>query len=106
MKTEDLKPWADDVALRGPNAPKNDGSVEHLIRYLLSVHQRFGNTCITCNLQWGAAALWKRDEQRLQLIAAREALVKARDALYNGFEPDNQSLAYHEVCVAIEALLS
>jgi hypothetical protein len=42
METEELKPWAGDVALRGPDAPKNDGTIEHLICYLLTVHKRAG----------------------------------------------------------------
>lgn len=33
-----------------------------------------------------------------ELLAALEL---ARDALYNGFEPDNQSAAYHKICTVI-----
>ena len=65
METGDLKPW--DGPLRGPDAPKDDGHIEHLIRYLLTVHKRFGNTCITTDLQWGAVALHKRDAQKLRI---------------------------------------
>lgn len=76
MKTEDLKPWGDDVALAGPDAPKNNGMIEHLIGYLLTVHERFGNTAVTASIKWGANALWKRDEQA-ERFAAHTAAVQA-----------------------------
>ncbi len=60
---EPLSAWSDDTALMGPEAPKWDGRIEHLIRYLLTVHKRFGNTTVTASLQWGASALWKRNDQ-------------------------------------------
>jgi len=73
------KPWGDDVALRGPDAPKNNGQIKHLIEYLLTVYKRFGNTAVTCDLQWGASALWKRDELTSELTEARTQLAE-RDA--------------------------
>lgn len=36
------------------------------------------------------------------LETMRTALVRAKDALHNPFEPDNQSRAYHEVCDALK----
>lgn len=77
MSKEALKAWGDDVALRGPDAPKNDGSIKHLIEYLLTVYERFGNTCVTTNLQWGATALHKLSEER-ERIAELEAQLAAR----------------------------
>lgn len=63
-----LQAWSDDVALRGPDAPRNNGKIKHLIEYLLTVYKRFGDTAITCNLQWGASACWKRDEQAKRIV--------------------------------------
>jgi hypothetical protein len=40
------------------------------------------------------------------LFRARQALGAARDALYNGFEPDNQSAAWHSASEALEELSS
>jgi erythromycin esterase-like protein len=71
---EELKAWDDDTALMGPNAPKWNGHIEHLICYLLTVHKRFGNTCITANLQWGATAMWKRDEMTERATATEAKL--------------------------------
>lgn len=77
-----LTAWGDDVALMGPEAPKWDGHIKHLVEYLLTVYERFGNTAVTANLQWGASALWKRDEQAEQIadlqsrLSAAEARIK------------------------------
>ena len=75
-----LVAWSDDTALMGPEAPKWNGQIEHLICYLLTVHKRFGNTCITANLQWGATAMWKQDELR-EMVKRRiaAAAVKQRE---------------------------
>lgn len=75
---EALQPWGDDVPLRGDGAPRNDGSIKHLIEYLLTVHKRFGNTAVTASLQWGATALWKRDEQAKRIVELEEQLAKAQ----------------------------
>ena len=40
------------------------------------------------------------------LEQAIKALEAARGYLYNGFEPDNQSRAYHEVCASLTTLLA
>jgi hypothetical protein len=78
-----LTAWPDDMALMGPNAPKNDGRIEHLIQYLLTVYERFGNTAITCDcdLQWGASALWKRDEQKERIEALERDLLACQERL-------------------------
>ena len=61
----------------GPNAPKWNGQIEHLIRYLLTVYKRIGNTAITADLQWGASALHKRDEQKERIEQLERALAAA-----------------------------
>jgi hypothetical protein len=89
MKTEELKPWADDVALRGPDAPKNDDMIEHLICYLLTVHKRFGNTCVTNNLQWGAAAMHKRDPYLERIEELSKALTAIKQAAKHPKQEDS-----------------
>lgn len=58
------KAWPDDVPLAGPNRPANDGTTAWLIGYLLTVLKRFGNTCVTADLQWGATALHVAHKER------------------------------------------
>ena len=49
-------------------------------------------------------ALIEENEQlQSRLSEAYAALVVAKDALYNAFEPDNQSKAYHTICATIAA---
>ena len=110
-KRKTLTAWDDDTALQGPNAPKNDGHIEHLIRYLLTVYDRFGNTAITCDckLQWGATALWKRDEQKKRitdlerdLAAAQEQLSECTKMLHG--EHDAHMTCHRELDAAQERL--
>lgn len=79
--------WGGDVALLGPEAPKSDGSIKHLIAYLLTVYERFGNTTVTFNLKWGASALWKRDEQ-----AKRIEELEAAQSATRSLEPCHEAL--------------
>lgn len=81
------EPWTDDVPLAGPNRPANDGSVEYLIGYLLTVRKRFGNTCVTADLQWGASALWVAHREREELVR-----VKAERAVED--QPDRITAEY------------
>ena len=39
-KRELILPWADDVALMGPDRPRDNGQIEHLIQYLVTVRAR------------------------------------------------------------------
>lgn len=71
---EPLKPWADDVPLRGPDAPRNTGKLKHLIEYMLTVYERFGDTSVTCSLQWGSSALHKRDAQAERIAELEQKL--------------------------------
>ena len=77
-ETENLMPFDANTALMGPDTPEWDGHIEQLIRYLLTVHKRFGNTKITADLQWGSLALHKRDEQKVEIADLRERDAKWR----------------------------
>ena len=78
MNREPLKAWGDDVALNGPEVPRNTGQIKWLIEYLLTTYERFGNTAVTFTLQWGATALWKRDEQAKRIAELEEQLAAPR----------------------------
>lgn len=58
-----IEPYPDGVACAGPNAPKCE-QVEDLIRLLVTIHHRWGNTAVRYRIQWGANALWAEDEQK------------------------------------------
>ncbi len=78
MSKEALQAWPAGVALRGPDAPKDDGSIKHLIEYLLTVYERFGNTRVTADLQWGATALHKMDAQKVRIAELEAELAEFR----------------------------
>jgi hypothetical protein len=90
METHELKPWSGDTPLRGPEAPENDGHIEHLIQYLLSIHERFGNTAVTCDLQWGATALHKRDAQKKLIEEILDRGVESVKTYHDMLYPDQQ----------------
>lgn len=52
-----IKPYEESVALLGPDAPKIE-QIADLIRYLVTVQHRFGNTAVQYRVRWGASALW------------------------------------------------
>jgi predicted RNA-binding Zn-ribbon protein involved in translation (DUF1610 family) len=59
-------PYADDVACAGPDAPKCD-RIDELIRLLVTIRHRFGNTAVQYRVTWGGSALWTEDELRGQI---------------------------------------
>lgn len=101
-----LEAWGDDVPLRGEGTPQNDGSIQHLIEYLLTVYKRFGNTCVTASLQWGAAAMWKRDELAEQLAQIVEGRGSAEEAPADYSEIGKRNWRIGQLLAKIEALES
>ena len=62
--TEEYLPYDGDQPLAGPDAPPMK-TIMDLIRYCVTVHKRFGNTCVDdVQLKWGACALNSIDESR------------------------------------------
>jgi len=53
-----LKPL--DGPIYGPAAPPRPKNIFGLIKVLLTIYDRFGDTCVDYNLKWGAAALNNR----------------------------------------------
>ncbi len=81
-----IMPWVGDVPLMGPDKPRDNGQIEHLIQYLVTVRERFGNTRVRedITLCWGSTALWKCDSQKAEIEFAEAYLENAerdREAL-------------------------
>lgn len=69
-----IEPYPDDVAVCGPETPDID-QIDDLIRLLVTIRHRFGNTAVRFNrLCWGATALWASDSQAKRIDAIREAV--------------------------------
>ncbi len=73
--TEKYEPYPDEQALAGPDRPAMK-TIMDLIRYCITVHFRFGNTCVAdVRFKWGANALTSIYESRRQeLKEGREHL--------------------------------
>lgn len=75
-----VAPYADDVPLMGPDAPDIEKTSD-LIRYLLTVRKRFGNTAITCSLQWGGSALNARSRDKAEVARLQSEVRGLRERL-------------------------
>ncbi len=69
-----LEPYSPETPLNGHDSP-GAVQIEELIKLLVTIHHRYGNTAIKYRLSWGANALWVEDEQK-QKIEKLEASVK------------------------------
>lgn len=72
-----FEPYPDNQVLIGPNAPNLD-QIDDLIRYLVTIRHRFGNTAVTFDgkCTWGANALWVKDSQRGEIAALKERIAE------------------------------
>lgn len=61
-----IEPHPPDVACAGPDAPKCE-QIDDLIRLLVTIRERWGNTAIRYSIQWGGNAMWAEDEQRQEI---------------------------------------
>lgn len=61
-----IDPYPDDVPLMGPGAPKAD-RVEDLIRLLVTLRNRFGNTIVRYAVSWGSRGLQVNDAQKTHI---------------------------------------
>jgi hypothetical protein len=66
MTRMEIEPYAADVPCAGPTAPKAD-QIDELIRLLVTIRHRWGNTAIKYRVTWGGSALCAQDEMRTQI---------------------------------------
>ena len=77
-----IEPYPNDVACAGPEAPKAD-RIEELIRLLVTIQHRFGNTIVRYNVRWGASGLWADDEQKQEITKLKKQLERAKKRYVN-----------------------
>lgn len=70
-----IEPYPADVACAGPDAPAAD-QIDDLIRLLVTIRHRFGNTAVQYRVTWGGSALWAADELRKEIGRLRVALLR------------------------------
>ncbi len=65
--SEKYEPYPDDQALAGPDMPPMK-TIMDMIRYCITVHERFGNTCVEdVRLKWGGCALNARGDKDIEI---------------------------------------
>lgn len=73
-----VEPFPPEVACTGLTAPKCE-QIDELIRLLVTIRERWGNTAVRYNIQWGGTALWAEDAQKEEI----ERLKKRVERLKN-----------------------
>jgi hypothetical protein len=75
-----IEPHPPGVAVAGPTAPVCD-QIDDLIRLLVTIRERWGNTAVKYRVSWGASALWAEDAMRreIETLKAKLKRVQARN---------------------------
>ena len=72
-----VEPYPPEVACAGPEAPEC-GQIDDLIRLLVTIRERFGNTAVRYRVQWGANALWIEDAQKQEITKLKQRSERIR----------------------------
>lgn len=72
-----IEPYPDGVACAGPEAPVAD-QIDDLIRLLVTIRHRWGNTAVRYRVRWGASGLWAHDEQKQRIADLENCLFHER----------------------------
>ena len=72
-----VEPYPPDVAVAGLDAPKCD-QIDDLIRLLVTIRERWGNTAVRYRVQWGASALWAEDDQKREIEKLKKQVAKLK----------------------------
>lgn len=75
-----VEPYHENVACAGPSAPKCQ-QIDELIRLLVTIRDRFGNTCVKYRVQWGATAMHATDNDKQTIDRLRKRVKKLREEL-------------------------
>jgi hypothetical protein len=97
-----VEPYPKDVACCGPDAPACE-QIDDLIRLLVTIRERFGNTAIKYRLQWGGSALWADDEQKKLIRDLWEYATGEKWGTLTSEECSNESL--QALCKRAEKIL-
>lgn len=76
----DITPYPSGTAIAGPDAPACD-QIDDLIKLLVTIRERFGNTAVKYRIAWGGSALWAADDMRKEIDRLNNLLKKERAKL-------------------------
>lgn len=74
-----VESWPGDVACSGPSAPKCK-QIDDLIKLLVTIRERFGNTAIKYDVKWGSYALWVADAQRIEIEKLKMKIKRLKES--------------------------
>lgn len=83
-----ITPYSNDVAASGPTAPKCD-RIDDLIRLLVTIRHRFGNTAVKYRVAWGGSEHWCADElhKEIDRLKAENETLSAQNGGRDDDEP-------------------
>lgn len=70
-----IEPHPGDVAVAGPNAPKCE-QIDDLIKLLVTIRERWGNTAIKYRVQWGGSVLWAEDADKKEIARLKKRIAR------------------------------
>ena len=70
-------PHGRDVACAGPNAPACE-QIDDLIKLLVTIRERWGNTAVRYHINWGSNALWAEDSQKRKIDSLTKSLQRLK----------------------------
>jgi hypothetical protein len=72
-----IEPFDDEVPVVGEKAPCAN-QIDDLIRLLVTIRHRWGNTAVQYRVTWGGSALWAQDDLRKQIAKLERKIKKLK----------------------------
>lgn len=73
----DIEPHGPDVPVAGPDAPACE-QIDDLIKLLVTIRHRWGNTAVKYRVSWGGSALWAQDDQKKEIERLKRKLERLK----------------------------
>ena len=74
-----IEPHLPEVACAGPTAPKCE-QIDDLIKLLVTIRERWGNTAVKYRIQWGSNALWAENAEKTEIDRLKKRVKKLKAA--------------------------
>lgn len=76
----EIQPFGSDIACAGPTAPDCE-QIDDLIKLLVTIRERYGNTAVRYRISWGASALWAEDAQKKEIATLTKSVARLKAKL-------------------------
>lgn len=75
-----IEPYGHDIACAGPDVPACE-QIDDLIKLLVTIRERWGNTAIRYRIHWGGSAGWAEDDQNKEIARLKISLARLKAKL-------------------------